>query len=142
MPDRKAAIFDLDGTMVDNHVYHKDAWMEFCRRRGFDFDDSDFKTKIFGKTSREFATILMGDVSEDELKSFEEEKESIYRDLYKDHIQPISGLISFLDDLKRSGFLLGVATSAPRVNPTRYMSWFESSHTPKAFPYWSLKTVW
>ena len=112
----KAAIFDMDGTMIDNHMFHKKAWLKFCERRGMSFDDDEFRTRIFGKTSRDFTRILFGDISEEEIQSHVDEKESLYRELYQPHIAPLDGLMPFLADLRKSGYLLGVATSAPREN--------------------------
>jgi beta-phosphoglucomutase-like phosphatase (HAD superfamily) len=34
----KAAIFDMDGTMIDNMTYHEKAWIEFCNRHKLSFN--------------------------------------------------------------------------------------------------------
>ena len=46
----------------------------------------------------------------------EDEKESLFREIYKDKVNPIRGFMDFFQELKSSGFLTGVATSAPLAN--------------------------
>ncbi|MNY33833.1 Fructose-1-phosphate phosphatase YqaB [compost metagenome] len=46
----------------------------------------------------------------------EQEKESLFRKIYEPHIEPITGIIAFMDDLKNNNVKLGVATSAPYAN--------------------------
>ena len=46
----------------------------------------------------------------------EEEKESLFREIYAPHIEPIEGILGFIADLKSNGVKLGVATSAPYAN--------------------------
>jgi beta-phosphoglucomutase-like phosphatase (HAD superfamily) len=45
----KAVIFDMDGTMIDNTLYHKRAWIEFCRRHGINLTEEGYLTKVSGK---------------------------------------------------------------------------------------------
>src|SRR5690606_12538284 len=51
-----------------------------------------------------------------EVKRLGEEKESLFREIYADHVVPVEGLPQFLDALKTAGYHIGVATSAPRAN--------------------------
>ena len=46
----------------------------------------------------------------------EEEKEGLFRKIYEPHVEPITGIIEFISDLKQNGVKLGVATSAPYAN--------------------------
>ena len=113
----KAAIFDMDGVIVDNDIYHIQAWCEFCKKKGIPFDESTFRTKFFGKNTRDtFHGLLDHQLTEDQINALGEEKEKIYRDIYQDHIAPVNGLIPFLTDLKASGIKTAVATSAPTRN--------------------------
>ena len=46
----------------------------------------------------------------------EEEKEGLFREIYANEIEPISGFMNWLEELKSNGYQTGVATSAPRAN--------------------------
>ena len=63
-----------------------------------------------------FSHYLGYEVSIEELTEFELEKEQLFRDIYADHVSPISGYMPFLESLKATEYKLGVATSAPIAN--------------------------
>mgnify|MGYP003803654417 CR=1 FL=1 len=113
----KAAIFDMDGVIVDNHNYHVKAWEIFCQKHKIPFNESYFRAKFFGKINQDiFRDIIGGSITREQIDILGEEKEQIYRDIYKDFIKPINGLIPFLKSLKASGIKTAVATSAPTSN--------------------------
>ena len=113
----KAAIFDMDGVLVDNHSYHLTAWREFCELKGIPFNDDEFRVKYFGKNNNDILSGLMKkEVSQSEADTLGEEKEALYRKIYKPHIEPVYGLKNFLIALKTKGLKLAVATSANKPN--------------------------
>lgn len=113
----KAAIFDMDGVLVDNHTYHVRSWAEFCKKKNIPFDEDTFRTKYFGKNTRDTFNGLLGySLTEEEINALGEEKEKIYREMYKDYISPVDGLVPFLISLKEAEIRTAVATSAPTSN--------------------------
>jgi len=115
--DFDAAIFDMDGTMINNMAYHKKAWREFAKRHGFDVSDEEFREKISGKKNDQiFANILGNTITPDEIKKYTEEKEAIYRELYAADIEPIAGLHHVITALQKAGKKIAVATTAPKDN--------------------------
>lgn len=115
--DFDAAIFDMDGTMINNMAYHKKAWKEFAKRHGFEISDDEFKEKISGKKNDQiFAGIFGNTITPDEIKKYTEEKEAIYRELYAADIEPIAGLHHTITALKQAGKKIAVATQAPKDN--------------------------
>jgi beta-phosphoglucomutase len=113
----KAAIFDMDGVLVDNHHYHQIAWKEFCEIKNIPFTDEEFRVKYFGKNNCEILSGLMSrEVIQEEADMLGEEKEALYRKIYGPFIKPVDGLKEFLIQLKAKGFLLAVATSAGKLN--------------------------
>ena len=113
---RYAAIFDMDGVIVDNHHYHFLAWEAFCNKYDIPFDHQSFLTH-FGGTNQEVMTALFGrELSAKELNDLSTEKEKLYRDLYRPYIQEVFGLRRFLEALVKSSVPVAVATSGPYVN--------------------------
>lgn len=107
----------MDGVIIDNHNYHVEAWSNFCNKKNIPFEESSFRTKFFGKNTRDtFLGLLDYPLTEEQVNTLGEEKEKIYRDLYKNHIVPVNGLIPFLQSLKKSGIKTAIATSAPTSN--------------------------
>ena len=117
MDARFGAVFDMDGVIVDNRKYHVLAWKAFARNHGVSFDLEHFKSNLFGRVNREIFMGLYGHaLPESEVVAWAEEKEALYRSLYKGRVGPARGLVTLLEDLNAHGFAAAVATAAPRVN--------------------------
>ncbi|MBN2175571.1 MAG: HAD family phosphatase [Bacteroidales bacterium] len=111
-----AAIFDMDGVIVDNYKYHQQAWKIFCERHQINFESS-FKSKIFGSNNKDHLEAFFNrSLTGSEIKKFENEKEEIYRDLYGPVMQPVGGLIPFLVELNQNKVEMALATSSPSIN--------------------------
>lgn len=50
------------------------------------------------------------------MQLLEDEKESLFREIYQHHVDPIAGFLSFFHALREQGIKTGVATSAPFAN--------------------------
>lgn len=106
----------MDGTIVKNHEYHLQAWMRFWKNRGIQVTRQQMLQQ-FGRKNREILEAIIGhSISEEEAEWLAAEKEAFYRELYRPFIQPVDGLVSFLNKLRALGMKLGLATSAPTVN--------------------------
>ena len=113
---RKAVIFDMDGVIVDNHYYHVQAWKTFAKKHNISISDDEI-TEKFGGINREIIPEILGnEYSEGEINEMANEKERIYREIYDPDIHEIEGLTNLLEQLKKEGFELAVATSAPTEN--------------------------
>ncbi|MBN2349022.1 MAG: HAD family phosphatase [Bacteroidales bacterium] len=111
-----AVVFDMDGVIVDNHDFHCEAWLRFCENHNIPQTREDFN-QHFGGTNREVLKLMFGEqISNDRINQLSEEKESIYRTLYSDHIKTVKGLEEFLKTLKLNNIPSAIATSAPIKN--------------------------
>ncbi|MCU0449834.1 MAG: HAD family phosphatase [Bernardetiaceae bacterium] len=112
-----AALFDMDGVIVDSNPYHKLALIRFCEQHGYHLTDDELRTKIYGRTNKEWITNLFnGQVTPAQLRQYADEKEALYRELYDHEVRPVPGLPAFLEDLAQRGIPCAIATSAPRAN--------------------------
>jgi len=109
-------IFDMDGVIVDNNTYHFLAWQKLGEKYGIEITADYYKDKMNGRTIRELIRTVFKDVPADQVDHLGEEKESTYRDLYKDLITPNTGLIELLEMARSEGVPMVVGTSAPLAN--------------------------
>lgn len=114
--NKYAVIFDMDGVLADNNPWHIRAWMEFAARYGRKITPADV-TSRFGYTNQDYISFLFGRaIDKEEADRLGEEKERIYREMYKKEMNPLSGLVSFIESLHASGIGIGLGTSAPVSN--------------------------
>lgn len=117
MKEKIAVIFDMDGVICHTNPYHSHAFREFFSKRDLSPTDAEFAEHMFGKSNSYILSHFLKRVVEgDELLQMEEEKESLFRQLYEPYVEPIEGIVAFMQNLKANGAMLGVATSAPRAN--------------------------
>ncbi|GAA4404388.1 beta-phosphoglucomutase family hydrolase [Nibrella viscosa] len=112
-----AALFDMDGVIVDNHRYHTDSWFQFVGRYGLSLTPEQYASYINGRVAADsLPYVFQRSLTPEELVTYTEEKEEIYREMYRANLQPTPGLISFLEELKHNQVPMAVGTSAPVSN--------------------------
>ena len=114
----KAVIFDMDGVIVDTNPTHHTAWHRYFEQHGKPLTDADFLQHVSGKHNSQIVRHLFADkpLTDDEIRQLGDEKEALFRELYKDIITPVSGIPEFLKALKEAGIKTAVGTSAPLEN--------------------------
>ena len=113
----KAAIFDMDGTLVNNTEVHIRAFEIFCNRYGV----TDWREKlssVFGMGNNDIMGLIMPEevVREKGMQGLADEKEAIYREIYAPEIKPIAGLLSLLEGLQKAGIRCAVGSSGCKDN--------------------------
>ena len=112
-----AVIFDMDGVICHTNPYHSLAFREFFSLRNLAPTNEEFAQHMFGKSNSYILShFFKRTVEGEELLELEQEKEGLFRKIYEPHIDPIKGIVEFMNDLKANGVRLGVATSAPYAN--------------------------
>jgi beta-phosphoglucomutase len=112
-----AALFDMDGVLVDNTDFHVNAWLQFAQKHNRPLTKEQYIENINGRVSADaMGYVFQRPITPGELIVLTEEKESIYRELYRPHLQPAPGLLAFLSALQSAGIKLAVGTSAPQSN--------------------------
>jgi beta-phosphoglucomutase len=117
MKEKIAVIFDMDGVICHTNPFHSKAFREFFSKRDLAPTDEEFAQHMYGKSNSYILSHFLQRVIEgEELLQMEDEKESLFRQIYEPYIEPIEGIVAFMQELKSNGADLGVATSAPRAN--------------------------
>lgn len=110
-------LFDMDGVIVDNHKFHLKSWLTFFEKYGVTMTEEEYKANVNGRTmSAILPDILNRDMSDEEIQELGEEKEQVYREMFRPHIKPTSGLVTFLGEISRKQIPRTVSTSAPPEN--------------------------
>ncbi|WP_291784897.1 HAD family phosphatase [Cecembia sp.] len=113
----KAIIFDMDGVICHTNPYHSIAFKEFFAKRNLFPTEEEFALHMYGKSNSYILSHFLGrPIAGQELLELEDEKESLFREIYKDRVDPIAGFMDFFKSLKAEGLPTGVGTSAPLAN--------------------------
>ncbi|MDB5748468.1 MAG: beta-phosphoglucomutase [Massilia sp.] len=114
---RRALIFDMDGTIVDNMAFHTQSWVTFFERRGRDIDADEFFRTTAGRQGKEIIRSHMGEhLADEEVATLNHEKEAVYRELYAPHLKAVAGFEDLIADARSQGVALAVGTAAPPAN--------------------------
>jgi HAD superfamily hydrolase (TIGR01509 family) len=117
MSQLKAVIFDMDGVICHTNPFHSISFKEFFAKRNIFPTEEEFEKHMYGKSNSYIMShFFERKIEGQELSELENEKEGLFREIYENHVEPISGFMNFFHDLKKDSFKTGVATSAPLAN--------------------------
>ena len=118
----KGVIFDMDGTIVDSLPYHYRAWKTFFEENKVENFSEKLKDYKGGGTL-DLMTAVYGDkYSRKELKIMTDDKEIIFREIYKNNVLPIKGFMEIFELIKSKKILVGLASNAIRKNVKMILS--------------------
>ena len=119
----RAAIFDLDGTVVDNMALHAEAFAIFAERHGLPALTPADRAKLDGRRNSEIFPVLFDrELSRDQWQAYEHEKEGLYREISRGRLTVVAGLPQLLERLATQRVAVALATSAPALNVAHTLS--------------------
>lgn len=113
----RAALWDVDGTLIDSTEYHYQTWRETLAREDYELTRADFMRTI-GKRNDAAVRAFLGDnVQVSVIERISEAKEARYRELVRTRgISLLPGVRDWLARLRQAGWCQAIASSAPPAN--------------------------
>ena len=111
----KALLFDLDGTLAETDSLHLPTWVEALLPHGIEVDEAFYRENISGRANAEIVGDLLPNLSAQKGREIVEAKEAGFRERAGD-LEPLPGLMEFLESAKGRGLRTGLVTNAPREN--------------------------
>ncbi len=106
----------MDGVLADTGPIHFDSWVKLADEIGVQFS-REFFEKTFGQQSVPITRKLVGsDVEQALVEKWANLKEQYYREMVKDKLKPLPGVINLIKTLKEKNFKLAVGSSGPPEN--------------------------
>ncbi len=111
----EAVLFDMDGVLVDSEAYIRQAGIDMFREKGYQVSAEDFMPFTGMGENR-----YLGGVAEKHNIPFDLERDktrtyAIYADLVKGKLEPLDGVLQFIEKCRTRGLKLAVASSADPV---------------------------
>jgi HAD superfamily hydrolase (TIGR01509 family) len=103
----------MDGVIIDSHPLHRVAWRQFLGKLGKDVDDVTLDFVLDGRTRKDILFHFLGPLTDEQLEEHGHHKDELLRNL-DDDVQPVPGVVEFLEQLSKAGIRIAVATSANR----------------------------
>jgi HAD superfamily hydrolase (TIGR01509 family) len=113
----RAALWDMDGTLVDSEEYHWQAWHSTMADYGCEITREQFLAS-FGQRNDTILQQWLGSSATPQIVAkIEDEKENRFRTLVREKgISPLPGVNFWLHHLRERGWMQAVASAAPRLN--------------------------
>ena len=111
----KALLFDLDGTLAETDSVHHPTWAELLKPHGYDVDWAFYQERISGRLNPDIVAEFLPDLSEEEGRAMIEAKEADFRERAA-ALEPLPGLVGFIERGREMGLRLALVTNAPKEN--------------------------
>jgi HAD superfamily hydrolase (TIGR01509 family) len=111
----RALLFDLDGTLAETDSLHLPTWVAVLRPYGLEVDEEFYRNSISGRSNLKIVEELLPDLSAEEGRKLAEAKEASFRERAVE-LEPLPGLLEFMDESKDRRLSLALVTNAPEEN--------------------------
>jgi phosphoglycolate phosphatase-like HAD superfamily hydrolase len=108
----KAVLFDIDGTLADTNYLHVDAWLRACVDVGHPVDAWRVHRAIGMDSAKLLETLF--DEDADRLGDAAKERHKVHYAAQRDRMRRFAGSLELLQEIKRRGMQVVLATSAPQ----------------------------
>ena len=117
-----AAIFDMDGVLIDSGAHHRAAWSALLEELGEEPAHPEPWRVTIGRPSEEAVPLLLGRrVPDHEIYRLARRKRDLYIDFARNGLVPVPGAREFVGRLAERGVARAVGTSASRYDVDRLL---------------------
>jgi HAD superfamily hydrolase (TIGR01509 family) len=117
----KAAIFDIDGTLLDSVDLHALAWQEALLKFGHDVSFEQARTQIGKGGDKLIPVFLSADEQRDHGEEMEEWRGKRFKTEYLPLVRPFSAVPDLLRRVRDAGLAIAVASSAKKDEVDKYL---------------------
>ena len=117
----KAAIFDLDGTLLDSVDLHALAWHEAMKEFGHDVSFEQARSQIGKGGDKLIPEFLSEEAQRDHGKELEEWRGKRFKSEYLPLVRPFSAVPKLLQRAREAGLRVAVASSAKKDELEKYL---------------------
>jgi phosphoglycolate phosphatase-like HAD superfamily hydrolase len=117
----KAAIFDLDGTLLDSVDLHALAWHEALAKFGHDVTFEQARSQIGKGGDKLIPVFLSADEQRDHGKEMEEWRGERFKTAYLPLVRPFSAVPDLLRRVRDAGLRVAIASSAKTDELDKYL---------------------
>ena len=94
----------MDGVLVNNSRFHREAWRRLAREEGFALTDPEFWRQAIGRPVEEAVPRILGrPVPPEEADRLARRKTALYHELADGHTEPVPGVVEFIRALAVAG---------------------------------------
>jgi len=111
----RALLFDLDGTLAETDSQHLPTWVDTLEPYGVEVDEEFYRNRISGRSTGDVVRALLPDLTDEQGSSIGEAKEASFRERASE-LEPLPGLIDFVERGRERGMQIALVTNAPEEN--------------------------
>jgi beta-phosphoglucomutase len=110
----RGMVFDMDGVVINSHPAHRAAWKSFLESVGRSVSNEELEIILDGGKREEILKhFLGGELNPEQITEYGKRKDEILRK-HGSKLEPMTGVLDFLNQVLHSGIRLALATSASR----------------------------
>ncbi len=122
VPAFDAALFDMDGTLIDTESLYMEEWVRAAELQGFELK-AQLWQKMLGRPTVDCLTLMQNEFGQSfDVDAHIAEWRPRLNEKLQSHVPVMPGVVALLEDLQANRIALAVATSATRASAEAYLA--------------------